>query len=199
MEDNMDADGPPDLAAWLAGFTEEEHTQAALQIENRRRWHARNGADWLAIRLQCGRGRLVREVADEFGVPPSSIRDRMQSDRWMRTLSPADRQELSRQVMLGGYLMALARREAPDWRRLAQSAACGAAPPALLWRPRERGDPDIEQKLRDHGETDAACTAAGNLRGLAAELLEQVLRSVPAASAEAGVGRAAAGGAEDGG
>jgi len=79
-----------------------ERARAVGDAVDERRWHQRSGADWLAMRLQYGRGRSVADVAAMFAVSDSSIYPRIRNEKWLQPMSERDRRNMARRVWIGG-------------------------------------------------------------------------------------------------
>jgi hypothetical protein len=78
-----------------------EQADAAGEAADGRRWHE-NGADWLALKLQFGRGVSVAELSRNSGVPQTTIRRHRDDGRWSRRLGPQAARAMARRVWLGG-------------------------------------------------------------------------------------------------
>ncbi len=112
-------------------YLPEERARARDEALSPRRWHLTVGADWLAVRLQIGRGRSFRATAKMFGISDSSIRRHAEDERWVWPMSERDLRVLARRVWLGGlarcgfddtrYRAAL--RIASEWRPIVREAA----------------------------------------------------------------------------
>ncbi len=135
------AGGDEQAEAWGAGFPEddpraempspEQRAKAVKMMQAKGRWHYRNkSVDMLAARLQFGRGMPILRVARMFGISPTCIRDRIDDDKWLATMSEYDRRDLSRLVWLAGTLKGA--RE--DEQRL---AALRAASEWRVWQPEQ--------------------------------------------------------------
>lgn len=111
-------------------FDRDERMLAVRDLAGKRRWHTRKGADWLAVRLQYGRGLAVRDVMKMFGIGDSSIYRRADQEGWVPRMSERDRQRLARRVWLCGEIVGTtsdaAAREAlmaaSEWRRVGEEA-----------------------------------------------------------------------------
>ena len=83
-------------------YLDEEVALARAQLGDARRWHRISGVDWLAVRLQFGRGRSFLEVSAMFGVSGQAMRDRAKHEGWANAMTERDRRKLARLVWIGG-------------------------------------------------------------------------------------------------
>jgi hypothetical protein len=179
---------------------------AVRDIATKTRWHARNGADWLAVRLQVGRGLKVRDVAKMFGIGDSRIYDHANREDWVPRMSERDRQRLARRVWLCGEIMGVtsdavgreALMAASEWRRLGEEAV------APLFTPDDpMGEPRIPTiheiktpKAIAHDDYFSAADPHGDERRHVCEQLDEIIadyRRATAGSGGAGAGDAVVG------
>jgi hypothetical protein len=83
-------------------FTPEEEAESARFMRDPLRWHRTTGADWLAVRLQHGRGFKQIELAHLFGIGDSTIGRRIRAENWRCPMAESDRRKLARHVWLAG-------------------------------------------------------------------------------------------------
>jgi hypothetical protein len=108
-------------------FTPEERDAAAEALLDKRRWHRRNRADWLAMRLLYGRGREAGEVAAAFGAGRATVQQRAKDGEWTHAMTEGDRRSMARVVWLAGVAR-LARGEAVDFGALRAASEWRVAP-----------------------------------------------------------------------
>jgi len=143
-------------------LTPKERDEAAGALLDKRRWHLRNGADWLAVRLQYGRERKTLDVATAFGIGEATVDERARNEGWVRSMGEHDRRDLSRLVWLAGWAR-LARGETVDFGALRAASEWRVAPKAVeqpLWQPRaakaENIRANMDMEISDDGYGNGA-------------------------------------------
>jgi hypothetical protein len=118
---------------------QETRTEAAALARAPNRWHARNPrVDWLAVRLQFGRGLKSYETALMFSIGLSTIDRRRCMERWLPLLAEVDRRRLSAIVWLAGVArLDLDDPTARDTLKAASEWRSIQRPAPLVWREKE--------------------------------------------------------------
>jgi len=144
-----------------APFSVTEQAEAAEMLESEDRWHVRNAADMLAVRLQYGRGLSIAKTARMFGIGATFIGKRIHNEKWKPAMSERDRRELARLIWLGGLMRGAreseqslsALRAASEWRM-----AAGAT--GRRWQPKDGNGQPKSMTVHEEISDDAYYTDA---------------------------------------
>jgi hypothetical protein len=164
------------------------------------RWHRGSGLDWMAVRLQHGRGLSSSELSYMFNIPVSTIRGHAREHGWETPMAEEDRRELARHVWLAGLMRndpadAVSReslKAMSEWRERGPE-------PDYRWKPKHDRKQKVSVNRIEEDDRDDGPADAGEVESLQRALGELIARFEsgeplePAGPTAIGAGEAGAG------